>query len=116
MDTKQLFLSADGRWDALYTVLMPRSVVARMYGSKLRSRSMSESQSKGLYEVQTYTVCDGWVNCWTIEDEKPEVFDTPHEAEAAIYEFFADLGSSGMAQSYSMEDYRVVLRKNALSD
>ena len=59
------------------------------------------------FEVQTYTLCDGWINCWTIEDDKPEYFDTEQEAEDAICEFFADLGRAGMAQAYDKEDYRV---------
>lgn len=41
------------------------------------------------YEVLTYTLCDGWVNCWT-QDDKPAVFATREEAEAEITEFILD--------------------------
>lgn len=64
-----------------------------------------------MFEVQTYTICDGWTNCWSEEGsdgvERPVTFDTEQEAEDAILEFFADLGRAGMAQQYDMEDYRV---------
>ena len=81
------------------------------------------------FEVQTFTLLDGWTNCWTdtTEEEgfdangsyvtewveRPALFSSREEAEAAIHEFFADLGRAGMAQSYSIEDYRVVELTNA---
>ena len=58
------------------------------------------------FEVQTWTVMDGWVNTWS-EDDEPMLFGARQEAEDAILEFFADLGTSGMASAYDMEDYRV---------
>lgn len=71
---------------------------------------------KTRFEVQEHTVVDGWVNNWTIEypvalDDYvtlPQTFETYDEAQAAIYEFFADIQRAGMAHSYSLEDYRVV--------
>ena len=66
------------------------------------------------YEVQTHTLCDGWINCWTIEDNT-EYFATEQEAQDAIYEFFADLSRAGLSAAYRLEDYRVV-RTDALSD
>ena len=72
-----------------------------------------------LYEVQTHTVCDGWINCWTWVDtdcddvETPQTFETYEEAEAAIYEFFADLARAGMASMYDLDDYRVVELTNS---
>jgi hypothetical protein len=63
------------------------------------------------YEVQHYTLCDGWINCWTITDENDvetlETFDTIEEAQAALDEFFADLASESN-DSYSRDDYRIV--------
>jgi len=58
------------------------------------------------FEVQTYTICDGWVNCWCDEDE-PAYYDTHDGAQAAIFEFFADLSRAGIVQAYRLEDYRV---------
>jgi hypothetical protein len=42
------------------------------------------------YEVRTYTICDGWVNCWLLDD-KPQTFDTEAAAWAEIEEHIADL-------------------------
>jgi len=42
------------------------------------------------YEVQHYTLCDGWRNTWTICEngiEKPHVFDSEEEAQAELDEF-----------------------------
>jgi hypothetical protein len=65
-----------------------------------------------MFEVQTNTVCDGWINCWTWTDwdnvEAPQLFDTHDLAMAAIHEFFADLYRAGMGHAYDIEDYRVV--------
>jgi len=58
------------------------------------------------FEVQTY-FHGYWENCWTVDDE-PQYYDTHDEAMADIYEFFADLSRAGIAQSYQLEDYRVV--------
>jgi len=64
------------------------------------------------YEVQTHTMCDGWINCWSETDEDNvdtlQTFSTRDEAEAAIHEFFADLYRAGIGQQYDMEEYRVV--------
>lgn len=64
------------------------------------------------YEVQTYTVCDGWVNCWSDDEDKPTTFATELEAETAITEHLADVAEAvlcgEMAEEYSRDDYRVV--------
>lgn len=38
------------------------------------------------YEVQHYTLCDGWINTWTVDD-KPEYFDSYEDAEASLAYF-----------------------------
>ena len=47
------------------------------------------------YEVQHYTLCDGWTNTWTISDEngieQPEVFDNEEEAQAELDAFFQEV-------------------------
>ena len=60
-----------------------------------------------MFEVQTWTICDGWQNCWT-ENDEPLLFETPHEAYTALAEFFEDLSHAHMTDAYSVEDYRVV--------
>lgn len=64
-----------------------------------------------MYEVQQFTICDGWVNTWH-EDDKPLVFKTRGDAVLALAEFYSD-----MAEAYdndfttelvSRKDYRIV--------
>ena len=51
------------------------------------------------YEVQTWTLCDGWINTWSITEEVeeyiftevPETFATRKEAQQALDEFLADI-------------------------
>ena len=48
------------------------------------------------YEVQTWTLCDGWINTWSVSDETgeaPETFATQKEAQAALDEFLLDIQS-----------------------
>ena len=42
------------------------------------------------YEVKTYTICDGWVNCWLLND-KPHTFESEAAAWAEIDDHIADL-------------------------
>lgn len=63
-----------------------------------------------VYEVQTLTICDGWDNCWT-EDDEPMTFPSEEAAQAAIDEFFDDLKTAGMADDYSRDDYRIMARE-----
>ena len=42
------------------------------------------------YEVRTYTICDGWVNCWLLND-KPQTFESEAAAWAEIEDHIADL-------------------------
>lgn len=59
------------------------------------------------YEVQHFTLCDGWVNTWRIEAEDghgfPETFSTREAAEAALEEFFTDI-AAGMAADHLAAD------------
>jgi len=70
------------------------------------------------YEVQHFTLCDGWVNTWAILHEdgssEPETFATKADAQAALNEFFAEIeeeiaiGQRGADDGYDRDDYRVV--------
>ena len=46
------------------------------------------------YEVQHFTLCQGWINTWTNFDdcmqENPTVFETRDCAQASLDEFLAD--------------------------
>lgn len=77
---------------------------------------------KTRYEVQTFTLCDGWINSWTIiEDggnntttETPETFATRAEAQAALDEFLAEIqdeitsGQRTPDEGYDPEEFRIV--------
>lgn len=64
------------------------------------------------YAVLTYTVCDGWVNCWTVDDA-PQTFATRDEAEAEIEAFLAEIdadiirGDRSPEDGYSRSEFRV---------
>ena len=70
------------------------------------------------YEVQHFTLCDGWINTWAVLNEdgssEPEAFATEAEARAALDEFFAEIeeeiaiGQRGADQGYDRDDFRVV--------
>lgn len=63
------------------------------------------------YQVETYTLCDGWVNCWTDEDENPVIFATRGEAEQALKDLMRDLHyafeSGNIEDMGSIEDYQI---------
>ena len=48
--------------------------------------NLGEINMQTKYEVQHYTLCDGWINTWTVDD-KPEYFDTYEDAEASLAYF-----------------------------
>ena len=70
------------------------------------------------YEIQTFTLCDGWVNTWTVHHEdgtsEPETFSTEKEAQAALDEFFADIqeeidaGQREPYEGYDREEFRIM--------
>jgi hypothetical protein len=66
------------------------------------------------WEVQTYTICGGWVNCWREGSRGEELtyFDSPEEAEREIDELLedvkAEVAAGHMTDEYDREDYRVV--------
>ena len=48
------------------------------------------------YEVLTYTLCDGWINCWSDGEENKSTFDTREAAQEEIDDVIA-----GMKVSYA---------------
>jgi len=43
-----------------------------------------------MYEVQTYTFCDGYVNTWLNADDTPRQYATRKQAKADLRDYFAD--------------------------
>ena len=68
------------------------------------------------YEILTYTLFDGWNNCWTDTDvygvENPTTFTSRKQAEKELKEFFDDIKDAvergDMEEEYSSDDYRIV--------
>ncbi|MAU53033.1 MAG: hypothetical protein CMN17_11840 [Roseovarius sp.] len=69
------------------------------------------------YIVETYTLCDGWVNTWHNEENgvtSPETFPTRAAAQAALDEFFAEIadeiavGQRACDAGYDRSEFRVV--------
>lgn len=62
------------------------------------------------WEVQTYSLCDGWKNTFTVDDQ-PEVFATREEAQAALDEFLAEVAEAvsrgDMESGYSTQEFRI---------
>jgi hypothetical protein len=68
-----------------------------------------------LYEVQEFTVFDGWINNWThTQDgsEEPVYFNSREGAEIELDEFFADMAKEviegNMADVPDRETFRIV--------
>ena len=56
-----------------------------------------------MFEVQHYTLCDGWLNCWLVDD-KPETFATEEEAQTAIDDHVIDYINAVQGGDIAEED------------
>jgi hypothetical protein len=69
-----------------------------------------------LYEVQEYTLCDGWVNNWSFEDTagnvQPSTFDSYEAAQAELINFIDDcvdeVRDGNMPDAPEYTDFRIV--------
>lgn len=69
------------------------------------------------YEVQTYTVCDGWMNTWHIHHDdgtsEPETFASYSAAWGAVMEFIEEIddeircGQREADEVYCLTEFRV---------
>lgn len=70
------------------------------------------------FEIQHFTICDGWVNTWTVHFEDgssaPETFPTEAEAMAALAEILAEIAEEiaarqrGEDEGYASDEFRIV--------
>jgi hypothetical protein len=83
------------------------------------AQAFSETERKYFmkYEVQTYTLCEGWVNCWRIWEngiERLHTFDSVAEAQDENNEFLKDIADEIAAgerkpdEGYDPADFRIV--------
>ena len=57
------------------------------------------------YELQTYTLIDGWVNCCSVDGE-PELFDSERDAVEALRDHIECMTDADM--DFDFADYRIV--------
>lgn len=60
------------------------------------------------WEVQILTLCDGWVNTWSDDNDKPITFSSQEEAQQELDEWLKDWNSDPDVEPYDPEDFRVV--------
>jgi hypothetical protein len=61
------------------------------------------------FEIQTYTLCAGWINIWT-DDSELVLFDTREAAQAELADFLAEQAHAvqlGHLEDFSAEDYKI---------
>jgi hypothetical protein len=63
------------------------------------------------FEVQEYTLCDGWVNTWS-DDEGATTFNSEAEAQDELDEYLRDMlqevEAGNMADAPDREEFRIV--------
>ena len=64
------------------------------------------------YEIQEWTMMQGWTNCWTDENQKPVMFSTISQAEQELALHISDLKLAWECGEIEDEpdraDYRIV--------
>jgi len=75
------------------------------------------------YEVHTWTLCEGWVNCLIITDEtgneQPASYPTIEAAQAEVDEIFEEIeneikfGERSSDEGFDRDDYRIYNRENS---
>ena len=68
------------------------------------------------YEIQQYTICDDWINTWSIEEGgvlKPLVLDSKEEAQKDLDDFLREIveeieyGEREPENSFDTEYFRI---------
>ena len=62
------------------------------------------------YEVQTYTLCGGWINIWTEDGNTLVTFDTLEAAQEELKGYLEDLAhfvKTGDLADYNPKDYKI---------
>jgi hypothetical protein len=63
------------------------------------------------YEIQTYTLCAGWINIWSENDAEPVTFNTREAAEKDLADYLAELEHARQLdhlEDYNPEDFKIV--------
>jgi len=65
-----------------------------------------KGEIKMVFEVQHFTLADGWINCWTDGQDTPVYYNTKSEAREAIKECVESICDED-CEEYSYDDYRI---------
>ena len=60
-----------------------------------------------MYQIEHFTLCDGWINTSTDDNNEPVLFDTLQDAQSELESHWRELQNEGMAESYSRAEWRV---------
>ena len=64
-----------------------------------------------MYQVETFTTCEGWCNTWQ-DNDKPLLFDSWADAVFALAEFYSDMSEDHeagfLSDPVNYKDYRIV--------
>ena len=71
-----------------------------------------------MWQVQHFTLCEGWINCWTVEEEGADAleqtFPTRKDAEEELACFLREIaeeierGERDPDMGYDPDEYRIV--------
>ena len=83
----------------------------------------SMTSMTNIYEVHTWSLCEGWVNCWIVTDEKgndqPDSYPSIEAAQAEIDEIFEEIeyqvksGERLPDEGFDRDDYRIYDKENS---
>jgi hypothetical protein len=62
------------------------------------------------YQIETFTLCDGWCNTWRDDSATPVTFTSYDEALKELNEYFSELNEdvqNGFIEPYNMSDFRI---------
>ena len=62
------------------------------------------------YQIEHFTLCDGWVNTWRDDTDAPVTFASYDEALKALNNHYNELresAESGFIDDYNMSDFRI---------
>jgi hypothetical protein len=62
------------------------------------------------YQIEHFTLCDGWVNTWRDDSTTPVTFASYDEALKELNEYYKELNEdveSGSIEPYNMCDFRI---------
>ena len=63
------------------------------------------------YQIETYTLCQGWINIWTDSlNDTLVTFATREEAQAELEDFLGELAyavKAGHLDDFNPEDYKI---------